>query len=54
MGRPDWRWKSGVKKIFSDQGLNMQEGERLAQDRVNWNDVLQRGHPATSGLYTSM
>lgn len=40
MERPNWRRKEGVKRIFSDRGLDMQEGERRAWYRLNWNDVV--------------
>ena len=53
-GRPNWRWKDGVKGILSGRGLSMQEGERSARNRVKWNDVVYRGRRAVNGLNQGM
>lgn len=41
-----------MKKILSNQDLNMQEGERHAGDGMNWNNVLKMHQFAFNGLNT--
>lgn len=43
--RQNWIWWDAMKKIWDDKGLKMQEGERYAWNRVNWN----RGQHAVNG-----
>ncbi len=38
--RPKKRWKDGVKEALNHRGLDIQEGERRARDRVRWSDVV--------------
>lgn len=43
--RQNWIWWDAMKKLWGDKGLKMQEGERYAWNRVNWN----RGQHAVNG-----
>lgn len=35
-----WKQKDGVKGIWGDWGLNMQEDEKCVWDGINWNIVI--------------
>lgn len=43
-----------VKRILSNQGLNIQEGEKRARNRMNCNDVVYQGRCAINGMNQGM
>ncbi|KAL7644492.1 UNVERIFIED_CONTAM: hypothetical protein RMT77_005324 [Armadillidium vulgare] len=40
-GRPRMRWMDGVREILGRRGLNVDEGRRVAEDRVRWRAVVR-------------
>ena len=40
-GRPRMRWMDGVREILGGRGLNVDEGRRVAEDRVRWRAVVR-------------
>ena len=40
-GRPKWRWMDGVREILGGRNLSLEEGRRLAEDRVRWRAVVK-------------
>ena len=40
-GRPKWRWMDGVREILGGRNLSLEEGRRLAEDRVRGRAVVK-------------
>ena len=40
-GRPKWRWMDGEREILGGRNLSLEEGRKLAEDRVRWKVVVK-------------
>src|SRR6201990_381912 len=40
-GRPKWRWMDGASEVLGGRNLSLEEGRRLAEDRVRWRAVVK-------------
>ena len=39
-GRPQYRWKDGVKKALNDRGVTVEEARVIARERNEWRAIV--------------